>query len=1749
MVSVWEQRKLGELAEIVGGGTPSTDIDSYWDGDIDWYAPAEIGEQIYLESSQRKITEEGLNKSSAKILPIGTVLFTSRAGIGKTAILLKEGCTNQGFQSIVPNKEKLDSYFIFTRSEELKRYGETVGAGSTFVEVSGKQMANMELMMPKTMLEQQQIGEYFQSLDHLITLHQRKILYGHEKVALVWEQRKLGDLVDRVTRKNQDLVSELPLTISAQYGLIDQNEFFDKRVASKDVSGYYLIGNGEFAYNKSTSTDAPWGAIKRLDRYENGVLSTLYIVFGIKENNPVDSDFLVSYYSTNLWHKGIHEIAAEGARNHGLLNIVPADFFETRLMIPQDIEEQKKIGKYFIELEALITLHHRKPYVLVEIQVFVWEQRKLGEICEIKDSARIPNSEWVDSGVPYIRASDITNENLYGILFISKERYKFYKNRTGAPTKNDVLFNGGGEIGKSLLIMDERPIYVQGGAVLYACTSKANKLKGQYLKTYFETNQARSYIDAVSAGGTIKHFTLKPSQMMPILMPSVAEQEKIGNYFTSLDNLITLHHRKPCVFAKTEIFVWEQRKLSNTLISLQNNTLSRADLSNETGVAKNVHYGDVLIKFGEVLDVSKVQLPMIPDESVLTKYKASFLQNGDVIVADTAEDTTVGKCSEIAGLNNEIVVSGLHTIPYRPVEKFASGYLGYYLNSSAYHNQLIPLMQGIKVTSISKSAMQDTDIAYPKSVEEQGKIGTYFRSLDHLITLHQHKQNCYEKALIYVKICIFTSKKEIIMAELEAIIEQKLIEQLIYGESQWTYRSDLKTEEDLWNNFRYILEQNNKDRLNGEQLSDTEFDQVKNQLQFSSFYKAGEWLVGENGKVMVHVQRDTEKLHLVVMNHEHIAGGSSVYEVINQYRALADDDMPVKSQDRRFDVTLMINGLPMIHIELKNKQHSYMDGFWQIKKYISEGKFTGIFSAVQMFVISNGVDTKYFSAASDTDLNPKFVSGWLDRENNPVTDYLEFAKSVLRIPEAHEMIARYTVLDEAAKKLILLRPYQIHAIESIRDASKIGKSGFVWHTTGSGKTLTSYKATRNLLMDIPSIDKAIFLIDRKDLDAQTTMAFQAYANNDLIDVDETDNVSDLKKKLKSDDRQVIVTTIQKLQRLITKRLQEGTSDYNKIKNLRIAFVVDECHRAVTPATKRELERFFGNSLWYGFTGTPRFAENPYPQMGDLPRTTEELYGKRLHKYTIQNAIHDNAVLGFQVEHNGPKNMPDETDSSVYESETHMLGVLDVILNKSFHKLGFQNGKGQTYEGLLTTSSIQMAQKYYALLKKVKNGETTLQIDEKIRQVLPDFPKFAITYSVTENEEGSHVNQQKMQESLDDYNEMFGTKYDLAQIQSYNGNLNKRLARKDPKYKSRNEQLDLVIVVDRLLTGFDAPCMSTIFIDRQPMGPHDLIQAFSRTNRILDKNKAYGQIVTFQAPKLFKECVDNAVKLYSAGSTESALLAEWDEIEPAFRKSLNALRASAATPAEIPGMSKKEKKVFAKMFQNFDKLFAQLKSFSKYDESMLEGYGITEAEYEDYAGHYLNVRAELEPDPDDPEDPDTPVIDPDYELMAYSHTKIDYEYIINLIQNIVTPTDDEEVSPEQRQKQIEEVKQYIEDLSKENPKVAEIMTNLVHEIEQDEDKYKGQSILNIVENMKYDCIEKVVTDFCLEWYASKDDVMYAATHYRNGEIPNKNAIKSTADFASYKEAQKIAMPKFKYYNQLLSELTKTLDEEIKPLLNN
>ena len=938
------------------------------------------------------------------------------------------------------------------------------------------------------------------------------------------------------------------------------------------------------------------------------------------------------------------------------------------------------------------------------------------------------------------------------------------------------------------------------------------------------------------------------------------------------------------------------------------------------------------------------------------------------------------------------------------------------------------------------------------------------------------------------------------MAELESVMEKRLIDQLCCDESQWTYRPDIRTEEQLWNNFKYILEQNNKAKLNDVPLSDSEFAKIKNDLSHASFYDAGKWMVGENGKVYVHVQRGNETLHLMVMNNEHVAGGSSVYEVINQYQAFKTEDTE-GDRDRRFDVTLLINGIPFIHIELKNKKHSYMDAYRQIKKYIAEGKFHGIFSNVQMFIVSNAVDTKYFSAARDTELNKKFITGWLDKDNHPVCDYIEFARTVLKIPKAHEMITRYTVLDNDKRKLLILRPYQIHAIRAMRAASKRGESGYIWHTTGSGKTMTSYKATRNLLMDIPAIEKTVFLIDRKDLDMQTKMAFQSYADNDTIDVDDTDYVDSLIKKMSDDNRQMIVTTRQKMQIMVNRRLKEGTKQYDKIKALKVAFVVDECHRAVTPQTKRELEKFFTNSLWYGFTGTPIFDENSYEQKGDLAQTTEQLYGECLHSYTIKEAIHDEAVLGFMVENLGAKDLSAEDTKKVYETEEHMRKVLNVILNQSYDKFGMKNGRGETYEAILTTSSIAMAQKYYDLLKKVKEGNDDLKISDDIHKALPDFPKFAITYSLSENDESSTVNQDKMKKSLIDYNEMFGSSYKIDAINAYNSNLNERLARKEKKYMDRSQQLDLVIVVDRLLTGFDAPCLSILFMDRQPMAPQNIIQAFSRTNRLFDTNKQYGQIVTFQAPKEYKDAINEALRLYSRGGGGNPIAEDWDDVKAAL-----------------------------------------------YEPHILDEFSFSEEEYENYAAMYKNVMEELKKPDDSPNQDEEPVWD-DYDLVAYSKLRIDFEYIVELLRGVVEFLDQSQHDFDEAEfeTRIRAVREIIKEFASDNTKLGVLLTQVVDEIEKDKERFLGRDISVLINQMRYAAIDTEVRKYAEKWHLDVEDVKYEAFHFRDGELANENKLKDSADYAAYKEETEDALPKFKFRKRMVDEFKTMLMPEILPLL--
>lgn len=1004
--------------------------------------------------------------------------------------------------------------------------------------------------------------------------------------------------------------------------------------------------------------------------------------------------------------------------------------------------------------------------------------------------------------------------------------------------------------------------------------------------------------------------------------------------------------------------------------------------------------------------------------------------------------------------------------------------------------------------------------------------------------------------------------------EQENVLEQNLIDQLTHGESQWTLRDDIKNEDDLWNNFFEILSRSNKDVLKDVPLTDNEKAIIKSKIIHPTFYKSAEWLAGVNGEVRLQIQRDNTKLgtaDFVVINNNNIAGGNSVYEVVHQIQFHKRREV---DRNRRGDVTLLINGLPMIHIELKNRAHSPKEAFNQIQKYIDEQMFNGIFSTLQFFVVTNGSYTQYIAAGQQ--LKEKFLTTWVDKENKPVQNYLEFAKDVLSIPAAHNMVANYIALDSTQHGIIVLRPYQIHAIQAIFDAS-YGKdnkdqphSGFVWHTTGSGKTLTSYKVAHNLLK-IPSIQKTIFLIDRNDLDTQTTQAFETYAQNDSIDVEGTENSYSLARKLVSSDKRVIVTTRQKMQALF-KRIaqdQEQKRLYRKLKDVKLAFIVDECHRAVSPDQKNEIDAFFTKNppLWYGFTGTPIFAENAREAKGKNARTTEQQYGKCLHKYTIKDAIRDKAVLGFQVEEES--NVSEDADESgtdarnkEYASLSHMKAVVKRILNNSYRKLGIYNkdNRGYTYDAIFTTSSIKQAQKYYRIFRDVINDkDPDIKIPNRIKKVLPDFPKIAITYSIGENGDGDEANQNEMKQSLEDYNKMFNTHYSMAELGAYNTNVNDRLARKKDEFKPRSQQLDIVIVVDRLLTGFDAPCLSTLFLDRAPMPYKDLIQAFSRTNRIFDRDKRYGQIVTYQYPKKYKESINGALMLYTEGSEKQALAPTWDESILQFNnaeKKIIKYQGDQGIPITEAPLD--DQKRFLKEYQDFDKSLGAIKTYNEFNNIDLEkDYGLDPMFIEDTRATYEVVKEKVREatGKDKPATEDDDQFDPDYELENTGRQEINYAYIVQLIQAYI-PSDDKGNS-KRTKAEVKEIDDYIENLGKNNKSLADIVNNLWFQIKFDPEKFRNKQVNELLQNMIDDAREDLIKKFADENGLNIDDLKFVIRHYDPNEVDHQqtgiNALLSFKVFSGFRKTHP-DMNMLQWKKKVRLGLNKFYKEQISPLEN-
>lgn len=554
------------------------------------------------------------------------------------------------------------------------------------------------------------------------------------------------------------------------------------------------------------------------------------------------------------------------------------------------------------------------------------------------------------------------------------------------------------------------------------------------------------------------------------------------------------------------------------------------------------------------------------------------------------------------------------------------------------------------------------------------------------------------------------------------------------------------------------------------------------------------------------------------------------------------------------------------------------------------------------------------------------------------------------------------------------------------------------------------------------------------------------------------------------------------------------------------------------------------------------------------------------------------MLGFQVEYRNTFNMKelaeknnvtgwveDEDGYSIesallrkkildaaYEDDNHMRQVVDFILNRSSGKLGLDRGKGNNFTGILTTSSIRQAQRYYQLLKEVKEGKVPgLEISNAVKQKLSDFPKVAITYSVTENDKNSSVNQDRMKESMADYNKMFGTQYSMDQLNAYNTNVNDRLARKKKQYQVREAQLDLVIVVDRLLTGFDAPSLSTLFIDRRPMRSYGIIQAFSRTNRLFDSQKRFGQIVTFQVPAHFKRAVDEAMTLYSAGGGSFVQAPTWEEADKKFREALKKLLQVADNPEAVDQLTKKQKIAFLRAFRDFDNAYGDLQVYSEFqDRELKRDYQISKESIEGYIGKFINVKEELNPNDPDGEDEEVNTAI-NYDLRSCHQDQIDEDYILKLME--ATRPDEPTlviVDSAQNQKLFQEINEEIARFRKTNPARAEILEEIWKEYQADPSTFANRSFTDVMNDRVQARLKDAIDAFAREWCVDPEALEFFMETYDAGKDPhdkqmNQDALQKASSSKEYRKSHPdIGL---KYWRRLLEGIRKLYAEKIQKLI--
>lgn len=798
----------------------------------------------------------------------------------------------------------------------------------------------------------------------------------------------------------------------------------------------------------------------------------------------------------------------------------------------------------------------------------------------------------------------------------------------------------------------------------------------------------------------------------------------------------------------------------------------------------------------------------------------------------------------------------------------------------------------------------------------------------------------------------------------EQVLEKGLIRTL--QENGYEYVR-LHEEENLYANFKSQLEKHNKKQLvscGREHFTDKEFEKIRIHLEGGTRFEKAKKL------------RDLYPLEL--------ESGERIWvEFLNknkwcQNEFQVSNQITVEGRQKcRYDVTILINGLPLVQIELKKRGVELKQAYNQIQRY-HKTSFSGLFDYIQLFVISNGVNTRYFANNQNSGYN--FTFNWTDAENKPFNDLNMFANFFLEKCNLGKMISKYIVLHEGDKCLMALRPYQFYAVEQILNCIRnFDKNGYVWHTTGAGKTLTSFKAAQ-LASEIDDVDKVLFVVDRHDLDTQTQSEYEAFEPGA---VDSTDNTRELIRRL-SGDSKIIITTIQKLNTAIKKDYYN--KHLQKARSQKVVMIFDECHRSHFGECHKNIVNFFGNLRIFGFTGTPIFTENSKQE-----RTTAEVFGDCLHRYLIKDAIADENVLGFLVEYYKGK------DESVpdYTNEARMKEIAKFIL-ANFNKSTFDG----EFNALFATQSVAMLIQYYKIFKelqpKIKIGAVfTYTANSSQDDELTGMNQGFVTEKVTSDE---------LQCIIDDYNDAFGTAFSTENFSAYYDDINMRM-----KKKPGMAALDLLLVVNMFLTGFDAKKLNTLYVDKN-LEYHGLLQAFSRTNRILNEKKRFGKIVCFRD---LKSNVEDSVRLFSNNNPSAHF------IKPPFvevKKELNEL--SQKFKDKYPDItsvdelkSEYDKRDFVLAFREIIRKRAEIQIYEDFDEDD-EDFVMTAQEFMDFRSKYLDIAVgnvsedeNIASEPEIPYGDSKSLDDIDFCLELLHSDIINVAYILELISDLTPSSDD------------------------------------------------------------------------------------------------------------------------------------------------